>query len=152
MDTRLPDSMIRDIQKLSVALDSRGTKLVYVPVASKGLALPRYLGHDADRFGYDVRLARALYADSIAQLRSVGVTTVDTVQALSSPDQHDPTFFKADPRLSDTGLRRIAQATADELGQSFHGETDYRTTPQEEVTLDSIDRFLLQLSLSLIHI
>ena len=71
MDTRLPDSMIRDIQKLSLALDSRGTKLVYVPVATKGLALPRYLSHDADRFGYDVRLARALYADSIAQLLSL---------------------------------------------------------------------------------
>ena len=146
MDTRLPETMIDDIARLSEVLAARGTKLVFVPVPTKALAMPDQLGPEASRYGYNPRLARALYADTIAILRSKGITTVDAVQAFAGYSQEQPVFFRTDPRLSNEGLRRLARATADELGPEYLGSMAFSLVEETEVILESHQRFGMQLS------
>ena len=146
MDSRLPETLIDDIATLSEVLAARGTKLVFVPVPTKALAMPDQLGPDASRYGYDPRLARALYADTITALRSKGIITVDAVQALAGTGSEQPAFFRTDPRLSNEGLRRLARATSDELGPEYLGSTAFSLVEEREVILESQQRFGMQLS------
>ena len=146
MDTRLPAPMIESVAAISRNLASHGTRLIYVPVPTKALVQAEDLGSEAVRLGYDVRLARALYADSIVHLRSEGITTVDAVQALASAPSNQPAFFRTDPRMTNEGLRNLAHAIADEAGEGLVGDVAYTTTIGEVIDLVSPDRFRLQLS------
>ena len=146
MNTRISDAEITHITALSDAFASRGTTLVYVPIPTKAMSMPAALGPDAVKYGYDVRLARALYADSVVALRANGVTVVDAVPALHSPTGAMASHFGTDPRLTDVGLQRLAAATATELGEAFRGDLAFETTPGRDVPLASPDRFELQLS------
>lgn len=145
-DTRLPAPLIGHLATISRNLAARGTQLVYVPVPAKGLVQAEDLGIDAERFGYDVRLARALYADSMAHLRSAGIVAVDAAEALTTANGEEPAFFPTDPRMSNEGLRLLAQAIADEVGDDLAGMATFTTRPGEVAELDSRDRFRLQLS------
>ena len=146
MNTRIPNAEIAHIGTLSDALASRGTKLVYVPIPTKAMSMPTALGPDAVKYGYDVRLARALYADSVVALRARGVTVVDAVPALHSSTGAMASHFGTDPRLTDVGLQRLAAATATELGEAFRGDLTFETTSGRDAPLESPDRFELQLS------
>lgn len=146
MNTRIPDAEIKEISVLSDAFASRGTTLVYVPIPTKAMSMPAALGQDGVKYGYDVRLARALYADSVAALRARGVTVVDAVPALHSPTGAMASHFGTDPRLTDLGLQRLAAATAAELGEAFRGDFTFETTSGRDMPLESPDRFELQLS------
>lgn len=146
MDTRLPDASVAAISRLSRALVARGTKLVYVPVPTKGLVLPDRMGRDAEKFGFDVRIARALYADSIANLRSKEVTTVDVLTALVAAPEDEPSFFQADPRMTSAGLMRLAHAIGHELGSEHAGDENIFVEEQGRIGFDSPERSLLQLS------
>lgn len=146
MDTRLPTPLIDDLAAISRNLESNGTHLILVPVPTKGLVQGEDLGPDAARLGYDSRLARALYADSIAHLRSQGVTAVDAVSALDELSPKKSPFFRADPRMTDEGLHRLAQAIAEEAGEGYSGTAEFVTTPGSPIDLASPERFRLQLS------
>lgn len=144
MDVRLPDTMVRDLAQVSDALEARGTRLVYVPLPTKGLVLDRSLGAGADLYGFDVRLARALYADSVADLRRADIVTVDALAGLAGAAGDEGVFFGTDPRLTSTGSRHLAQAIAAELGEN--GGDAFAAVDTGVVEIDSRPRFLLQLS------
>lgn len=147
MDTRIPAATVQSLSDISRNLAARGTKLVYVPVPTKALVQPGNLGPEATAYGYDVRLARALYADSIAHLRAQEIATIDGLAALDGPSSpSQPVYFATDPRMSNAGLQRLADATAEELGDAYLGDTSFRTTEGEVQVLASQDRFLLQLA------
>ena len=146
MEARMPDVMINDIARLSEVLATRGTTLVFVPVPTKALAMPDQLGADASKLGYDPRLARALYADTITALRSKGIMTVDAVQALAGAGSEQPAFFQTDPRLTNEGLRRLARATSDELGPDYLGSSEFSLVEETELILEARQRFGMQLS------
>lgn len=146
MDTRLSDATIDKLGDLSRALASRGTTLIYVPVPTKGMVHFDKLGDQAVRYGYDARLARALYLDTVARLRAEGLATTDAVAALSAGSMEEPLFFGTDPRMTNEGLRLLARAAAREAGDDFRGTESFATAQGDEVVLDSLDRFFLQLS------
>ncbi|NND41354.1 MAG: hypothetical protein HKO04_04670 [Silicimonas sp.] len=146
MDTRLSDGMIRDVAKLSRSLETRGTTLVYVPIPTKGIVHSDSIGPDAARYGFDARLARALFGDTIAKLRASEVVTVDALAPLIRNDADETVFYGADPRMSDTGLRLLAGSIAAELGPEHQGTTEFGTTAGRPSAIPSHDRFLLQMA------
>lgn len=145
MDTRTTGPMIDSLAQITENLAARGTRLIYVPVPGKGLVQARDLTPDAAHLGYDARLAGALYADSLADLRSRGITAVDAVAALSAWEADAPPFFDTDPRMTDAGLDALARAVADEAGEDLWGSVAFTTTEGATTDLDSPDRFRLQL-------
>lgn len=146
METRLSDGMIQEIARLSDALRSRGTTLVYLPVPTKGLVHADKIGPDAIRYGYDARLARALFSDTVVKLRSSEVVTVDSVAALVSLAAGETAFFGTDPRMTNAGLRQLARSVASELGQTHQGAHAFRTSAEDDHVLPSRDRFALQMA------
>ena len=146
METRLSNGMIKAIADISKALESRGTKLVYVPVPTKGLVHSDQIGTHATRLGFDVRVARALYADTLSKLRSLDVTTIDAVEGLSGVAWPEETFFSSDPRMTNTGLRVLSIAIANEVGGGVTGGSAFSTSIDGELVLESHDRFIRQLS------
>jgi alginate biosynthesis protein AlgX len=106
------DDSVEGLARLSRALAAGGTRLVYVPLPTKGMALPARLPPEARDLGYDATLAATLYDDTIARLAAVGVSAVNARAALRSADDAAPSFFAADPRLTPAGARRTAEAVA----------------------------------------
>lgn len=146
MDTRLTTAVIESIADTSRNLASRGVRLIFVPVPTKGLVQADQLGPEADRLGFDVRLASALYADTLVQIRANGVTAVDALGAMEGATTGKHQFFQTDPRMTDDGLRTLARAIASEAGESLMGAVSFRTQRGEDVDLESSERFRLQLS------
>lgn len=146
MDVRLSDSTIEALSALSKTLESRGTTLLFVPVPTKGLAHPEFLGTTALDYGFDVRIARALYADNVTALRAKGVRTVDVLAAIKTMSWTEPTFFQTDPRMTNTGLRLLAQAVSNEAGLDLRGKATFSTIITGSLKPESHDRFLLQLA------
>ena len=114
-ETRLPQFVIDRIGAISDALASRGTRLVVVPIPTKGLIHADEIGPEGAIFGFDVDLARTLWNDTHARLALAGVTSVDALEALTSLSEARP-VFATDPRLTNSGIRAIAELTGRSLG------------------------------------
>ncbi len=144
METRVPDAVVTAAATLSRALEERGTRLIFVPVPTKALVMPGQLGPEPIRFAYDVRTANALYADSVSRLRAEGVTTVDAVESLVGKGDDEPVVFKTDSRLTNHGLRMLAEAIAAEAGTAGLGAEQFVTEEVGDIILESRERFKLQ--------
>ena len=116
-NTRFPEPIVAQIALVAEALESRGSRLVVVPVPSKGLVFQDALGKDAQRFAFDPAIAETLYDDTIARLESQGVTAVNALDALRAWDGEAP-MFSSDPRLTNAGIRMLAEAVAERIGTS----------------------------------
>lgn len=97
---------------LSRALASQGTTLVFVPLPTRSLAMPEALPPAARDLGYDATLGATLYEDALRRLDERGVLALDARRALRAPPGEEPSFFRADPRLTSAGARRAATALA----------------------------------------
>ncbi len=141
---RFSDEVVTAIGTLSHILAERGTTFIVVPVPTKALAMPQYLGPDSVAYGYDPALALAIYQDTLARLRAAGVKTVDARRALSTAVSGESVFFGADPRLTNTGLFALASGIADQL-RDGPAPAEYRTDPTGTTILPSLDRLHLQM-------
>lgn len=144
---RFSDEIVAAIATLSAGLAERGTTLIVVPVPTKALAMPQYLGPDIATYGYDPALALAIYDDTLARLAAAGVEAVDARHALRIAVSGETTFFATDRRLTNAGLSALAREVADRLPDAPAGEAPagYRTDATGALTLPSQDRLDLQM-------
>ena len=106
------DDTVTALAALSRALAAQGTRLIYVPLPTRSLAMPEALPPEARDLGYDATLAATLYDDMLARLAAAGVTAVNARAALRGGADAAPSFFATDPRLTAAGARRAAEAIA----------------------------------------
>jgi alginate biosynthesis protein AlgX len=98
--------------RLSEALADRGTTLIYVPVPSKGLAMPQSLPDQAAAYGFDHDVAAGVYEDTVARLRELGVVTVDALTPLLNLEEGQLAFISTDHHWSSAGSRAVAAEVA----------------------------------------
>lgn len=106
------DDSVAGLATLSAQLAAGGTRLVYVPLPTRSLAMPGGLPPEARDLGFDATLAATLYDDIVVRLTAAGVGTVNARAALRAADPAAPSFFATDPRLTPAGARRVAEAVA----------------------------------------
>jgi alginate biosynthesis protein AlgX len=142
------DDTVAGLAELSRRLAARGTRLIYVPLPTKSLAMPEGLPPEAHDLGYDATLAATLYDDMLRRLAEAGVTAVNARAALRGGAGAAPSFFATDPRLTATGARRTAEAIAATLA-TLPGTADlprarFETRPAGVQRLPSAMRLALQ--------
>ena len=142
------DDSVAGLAELSRVLAAQGTRLIYLPLPTKSLAMPEGLPPEARDLGYDVTLAATLYDDMLTRLAAAGVTAVNARAALRSTDAAAPSFFATDPRLTPAGARRAAEAIAATLatlpGAADLPRTRFETRPAGIQRLPSAMRVALQ--------
>lgn len=107
---------VEDIARLSRALAEKGTALIYAPIPTKSLAMPRFLPVAASDFGFDASLATTVYLDTIRRLRAAGVRVIDARAEMVGHDGPPP-YFRTDPRLTAEGARITARAIGRALAE-----------------------------------
>ncbi|AQS48589.1 MULTISPECIES: hypothetical protein [Thioclava] len=108
----------KTVGTLSRVLAERGTKLIYVPIPTKSLAMPEHLPPEAADYGYDKALAQAGYKAFLSRLADANVTAIDTVAAMNTlPDDRQP-FIGLDFHWSPDGAHSVAKAIADTIHQT----------------------------------
>lgn len=121
------------VGQLSDLLAARGTRLIYIPVPTKSLAMPDALPEAAKDYGFDLETAEVAYDRFLGKLRDAGVTVVDSMRAMRGIDA-DP-FIGTDFHWSPEGARAVAKATAqvirDDPGYAGIDKTRYQTTAGE---------------------
>ncbi len=117
VDARFPLPIIEQIALVSDALENRGSQLVVVPLPSKGMVLAEELSAQAQTFGFDGVLAETLYDDTIRRLEGSGVAAVNALDALRGWEDELP-MFRSDARLTNEGIRLLADAVATRLGSA----------------------------------
>lgn len=110
MSHPLTDDSVAALADLSDVLAANGTRLVYVPLPTRAMALPGALPAEAADLGHDAALAASLYDDLITRLGERGIAAVDARAALVTAPGEPPSFFPTDPRLTATGGERLAAA------------------------------------------
>lgn len=98
--------------RLSEALAARGTTLVYVPIPSKGLAMPGSLPDAAAAYGFDHDIAADVYEDTLARLREAGVVAVDALTPLLDLEDGQLAFIPTDHHWTSAGSRAVAAEVA----------------------------------------
>lgn len=111
MDPRVVEQLAR----LAQVLRDNGTTLIYATIPTKSQAMPDFLPADAAGYGYDYRVAEAVYDDIIARLNAAGVVAPDLMRALQAAPADDLPFFRADFHWTSTGARLAAQAIGDAI-------------------------------------
>lgn len=147
-DHRLADAVVRQLGELSAALDSRGTRLIFVPVPTKALVMPDLLPPAARGLGYDPDVAAAIYFGMLEDLGAAGVTAVDARRALIGAAHDRPPFFVTDPRLTAAGAEALAEAIVAQMaaapGFARLPKKRFRTDRAVDEVLVSQMRLLLQ--------
>lgn len=110
MQHPIEDAVVAQLARLSDRLQDRGTRLIYLPVPTKGMAMPQFLPVEAEDYLFDPTIARALFADDIARLTAAGVTTPDMLTALADAPPNGPPFFQTDFHWTAAGSRATARA------------------------------------------
>lgn len=108
----LSDDSIADLAGLSQAMAALGTTLIYVPLPTKGLAMPDQLPQAARDYGFDVALATSVYDETLVHLAESGVATAGVRAALHTQPGTPPSFYPTDTRLTAAGAERAAAAIA----------------------------------------
>ncbi|MHA6345155.1 alginate O-acetyltransferase AlgX-related protein [Roseivivax sp. CAU 1761] len=137
------------VGRLAEALAQRGTRLVYLPVPTKSLALPDHLPDSAATYGYETRLADAAYQDFLGKLEGAGIAAVDAVAALREAGQGaELPFIASDFHWSAEGARAAARAVAERLealpGMAELPRTEHVTRATDPVSIASPMRRQIQ--------
>lgn len=114
----LTEGSVELMARLSEALATKGTTLIYLPLPSKGLAMPGFLPEEAEAFGYSHDIAVEGYFDTLARLREAGVTTVDALSPLLALPEGEYAFIPTDHHWSSAGARAVAEEVADVIAQT----------------------------------
>jgi len=109
------DETVERVGELSDTLAALGTRLVYVPVPTKSLAMPAFLTPEADDFGFDPDMATTVYLDILKRLEQRGVAAVDVRKAMVQTQNGAPAYFQSDHRWTATGARLAAGAVAERI-------------------------------------
>lgn len=104
----MTDEAIATVSELSRALAARGTTLVLAPVPTKALAMPHFLGPDADLYSHDGDIAATVYLDGLRRMAAAGLLVAAPYEALAQSDARP--YFGPDPRLTAQGGRIMAGA------------------------------------------
>jgi len=123
------EGSIELMSRLSQALAARGTTLIYVPVPSKGLAMPGSLPEQAAAYGFDHGIAVGIYEDTVARLREVGVVTIDALTPLLNLEDGQLAFIPADHHWSSAGSRAVAAEVGRAIAETpGYGDLEKVTT------------------------
>ena len=120
--------------RLSEALATRGTTLVYVPLPSKAQAMPGALPAEAAAYGYDPELAAATYEDAVSRLRAAGVVTVDAMTPLLGLPEGELAFIPTDHHWTSAGARAVAE----EVGRTIQETPGYADLDHASVETRSL--------------
>lgn len=144
----ISDESVAQLAHLSQALKASGTTLIYVPVPTRGLAMPDQLPQIASDYGFDADLAATVYVDSLRRLREAEVATADVRRAFRIASEEAVPFFATDPRLTPEGGLLTARAIAETIGQTkgFDAvpKSQFATQPGQSAVLASDMRSKLQ--------
>lgn len=110
------DETVDRVGELSEALAATGTRLVFLPVPTKALAMPAFLPIEAEDFGHDPDLAATVYDDIIRRLERRGVAAANLRRPMVQGQTGAPGHFQTDHRWTAAGARAAATAVAARLG------------------------------------
>lgn len=115
------------LAEMAAALAARNTRLIAVPVPSRGLAFREMLdSSDPQQRAFGIDEARASYARLIAQLRSVGVLTADLLSTVEDSETARGFFFKRDAVWTPEGAR----SAADNVARIIQADPVYQALPK----------------------
>jgi hypothetical protein len=115
------------LAEMAAALAARNTRLIAVPVPSRGLAFREMLDvSDPQQRAFGVDEARASYARLIAQLRSLGVLTADLLGSVEDSETARGFFFKRDTVWTPEGAR----GAADHVARIIQADPVYQALPK----------------------
>lgn len=114
----MTDGSLALLARLSETLERRGTTLIYVPLPSKGMAMPGALPEVAAAYGFDPEIAGDVYRDTVARLREAGVVTVDALEPLLGLPDGQLAYIPTDHHWSSEGSRAVAAAVAGALSET----------------------------------
>jgi len=97
----------KHLRALRVKLADRGVTLVVVPIPSRSLVHPEYLGN----ISFDKKAAQASYKRFLQRLRRSGIV-VPELETLVTNEADKPMFFARDHHWNHHGARTIARLTA----------------------------------------
>jgi alginate biosynthesis protein AlgX len=148
MQHPMTDAMMAEMAALSAALERNGTTLIYLPVPTKSQVMSDMLPDDAHLYGFDTKMAQAVYADMIRRLKQHGIATVDLMTAMRAADAGDPPFYKADFHWTSRGAQLAAESVARVI-KAQKGYVDvapsvFETTEKGNATAYSTMRRVLQ--------
>lgn len=143
------DESVALLARLSERLAAGGTRLIYVPVPSKALAMPDHLPPRATDLGHDPEIAATVYAGMLHRLQAAGITAIDARTALRrTASAGRAPVFATDPRLTPAGTEALARAIAEEIRAlpfaATAEPTSFRVRGGEEIELASSMRTRLQ--------
>lgn len=143
----IDDVDLARLATLSDTLAAQGTRLIYVPLPTKALAMPQMLPIEARDLGYDPDLAASVYGEMLDRLRDTGMTAVDARDALRRQGLRGAApFFGTDPRLTSAGSAALAQAIAAQIGAppATAQAMLASLSPSRSTSLQSLTRMQLQ--------
>ena len=101
------------LAEVAAALSARNTRLIAVPVPSRGLALRDMLDRDdPQQRAFGVLEARTGYARLVTQLRSLGILVADLQDMVDNSAEAREFFFKRDAVWTPEGARSAADKVA----------------------------------------
>ena len=121
MNHPVSDGSIELLSEFSRELAAHGTTLIFVPLPTKGLAMPWALPERAADYGFEYDIAAEAFVETIARLRAAGVTTVDAYAPLLALDAETPPFISTDFHWSTYGARAVAEA----VGETIRTDPNY---------------------------
>jgi len=136
----LSDETVARLGELSDVLAAAGTRLIYLPVPTKSLAMPAALSPETADFGFDPDLATTVYDDIVQRLERRGVATADVRKPMVAAQGSAPPYFQADHRWTPDGARIAAAAVAVRLAGVADAPArggPIAVGPRVEVTLES---------------
>jgi alginate biosynthesis protein AlgX len=134
---------VAQLAELSTVLAAGGTRLVYVPLPTKALAMPGQVPQAARDHGFDSDIATTVYDLLITDLREAGIATVDARRVLLATPQP---FFQADPRLTPAGAAALGPAMAAIIAETppTSATVSFATEATGPVEIESVWRARLQ--------
>ena len=103
-------SGLKYISKLNAALEKWGVTLVMVPIPTRGITHPEYLGD----ITYDSEEARKKYTQYLKGLRGAGVS-VPELDNVFNTQQSKPLFFARDHHWTTAGAKKFAKLTSNKI-------------------------------------
>ncbi len=108
------------LRYLNRLLNEHGTRLLMVPIPTRGITHPEMLGE----INYDTKAGREAYIAHINHLRDIGIV-VPKLESLFDTRYETPLFFSRDHHWTSFGAEQVAKVTADTIQhQEFYPEAE----------------------------